>query len=77
MDIRTQKVIIEYNPNEADWWTLFDDGRVETFSTPERAFKAVQRASKRGNKDATVTTIEWRNTGYAVSAITPDNRSGR
>ncbi len=58
MIVRKQKVVIEFN--DGVYLTLFDNGDVRAFATPEAALKAVQRASNRGNKDITVTAIEWR-----------------
>lgn len=40
---------------------MFNDGRVEFFHTALSAFRTVQSRAKRGNKDVTLTRIEWRN----------------
>lgn len=56
---RKQKVVIDQlYPGE--WW-MFDNGSVAVYGSPDAAFKDVQKQSARGNKEVTVTTIEWRN----------------
>ena len=56
---RRQAVVIEYH--DGDWLVLFDSGTVQAFGSPAAALTAVQRAARRGNHTATVTTVEWRN----------------
>lgn len=60
MDVRKQKVIIEYI--DGDWYTMFDDGTIQIFGSAQQAYRDVMKLAKRGNKDATITKIEWRNT---------------
>lgn len=57
---RHQKVVVECH--DGDWWVMLDDGSVQVVGTPLAALKLVQRAAKRGNADATITHIEWRDT---------------
>jgi hypothetical protein len=57
--IRTQRVVIECHGDE--WWLMLNDGTVQVLSSPEAAHKAVRQAAARGNKTATITTVEWRN----------------
>ena len=60
MNIRRQRVVIEYHAG--DWLIMLDAGDVYVRDTPEAALAFVRRAAARGNRDATVTRIEWRNT---------------
>lgn len=60
LNSRRQKVVIDQlYPGE--WWVMHHTGDIEVYLDPEKALRAVQKQAKRGNKDITVTTIEWRN----------------
>lgn len=60
MNVRRQLVIIEHH--KGDWLVMLHDGTVYVRESPATALALVQRFAARGNRDATVTTIEWRNT---------------
>jgi hypothetical protein len=61
LDIRRQRVIVEYS-TENGYGVLFDDGAIRFYQTPPQALVAIRRAAGRGNREATITRIEWRNT---------------
>jgi hypothetical protein len=56
---RKQVVVVEYH--DGDCWVMLNDGSVQVVGTPDAALSLVQKMAKRGNRSATITTVEWRN----------------
>lgn len=73
--VRNQRVIVEYHVTRegSEWFVAFDDGQVRSFDTADQAAKSIRFAAKKGNRRATVTTIEWRNVpdGFKPPAVAP------
>lgn len=72
--VRRQKVVIEHS--SGDWFVMFNDGAIDVVDTADEAFRRVQRAAARGNRTATVTRIEWRNTPAGFVPPTGSTKTG-